>query len=132
MRYTNQQLEAMANSLDPVLKSRTLVGYKAAVNMRAIMDALAAYMEFKDGLIREYGTEIKDDSGRVVNFAVTPECDGYKVFLQRLGEVSEIEHEVEVMMAHPDDVIGVLSGEEIMAIDWMMEHGEELADGDNA
>lgn len=132
MRYTNQQLESMANSLGPVLKSRTLIGYKAAVNMRAIMDALADYMKFKDDLIREYGTEINDDSGRVVNFAVTPECDGYQVFLQRLGEVSEIERDVEVMMARPDDVIGVLSGEEIMAIDWMMEHGEELEDGDNA
>ena len=33
--------------------------------------------------------------------------------------------DVEIMKATPDDVIGVLSGEEIMAIDWMMEHGGE-------
>lgn len=125
MKYTNKQLEAMANSLAPVLKIRTLVGYKAAVNMRAIMDAIEDYMTFKDGLIREFGTEVKDESGIVVNFAVTPECEGYQVFLSRLGEVSEIERDVDIMKATPDDVIGVLSGEEIMAIDWMMEHGGE-------
>lgn len=125
MRYTNAQLEAMANSLAPVLKSRTLVGYKAAVNMRSIMDAIADYAAFKDELIHEYGTELKDESGNVVNFAVTPSCDGYQEFLERLGEVSEIERDVEIMKATPEDVIGVLSGEEIIAIDWMMEHGEE-------
>ena len=42
-----------------------------------------------------------------------------------VGEVSEVERDVEIMKATPDDVIGVLSGEEIMAIDWMMEHGGE-------
>lgn len=125
MKYTNNQLEAMAHSLAPVLKSRTLVGYKAAVNMRAIMDAVADYTSFRDELIHEYGEEVKDDSGNVVNFAVTPACEGYQEFLRRLGEVSEIEREVEIMRATPDDVIGILSGEEIMAIDWMMEHGGE-------
>lgn len=125
MKYTNAQLEAMAKSLEPVMKSRTLVGYKAAVNMRAIMDAIADYETFRNELIHEYGEELTDDSGNVVNFAVTPECEGYQEFLRRLGEVSEVERDVEIMKAAPDDVIGVLSGEEIMAIDWMMEHGGE-------
>lgn len=125
MTYTNAQLEAMAKSLEPVMKSRTLVGYKAAVNMRTIMDAIADYETFRNDLIREYGEEVTDDGGNVVNFAVTPECKGYQEFLRRLGEVSEVERDVEIMKATPDDVIGVLSGEEIMAIDWMMEHGGE-------
>lgn len=132
MKYSNKQLEAMAQSLGPVLKSRSLVGYKAAVNMRAIMNALADYTVYKDSLIREYGAEIKDDDGNVKDFAVTPSCKGFQDFLRKLSEVSEVEHDVRIMTAIPDDVIGVLSGEEIMAIDWMMEHGEELADGDNA
>lgn len=132
MKYSNKQLEAMAQSLGPVLKSRSLVGYKAAVNMRAIMNALADYTAYKDSLIREYGAEIKDDDGNVKDFAVTPSCGGFQDFLRKLSEVSEVEHDVRIMTAIPDDVIGVLSGEEIMAIDWMMEHGEELADGDNA
>lgn len=132
MKYSNKQLEAMAQSLGPVLKSRSLVGYKAAVNMRTIMNALADYTAYKDSLIREYGAEIKDDDGNVKDFAVTPSCEGFQDFLRKLSEVSEVEHDVRIMTAIPDDVIGVLSGEEIMAIDWMMEHGEELADGDNA
>lgn len=100
--------------------------------MRAIMNALADYTAYKDSLIREYGAEIKDDDGNVKDFAVTPSCEGFQDFLRKLSEVSEVEHDVRIMTAIPDDVIGVLSGEEIMAIDWMMEHGEELADGDNA
>nr|DAV01015.1 MAG TPA: Protein of unknown function (DUF1617) [Caudoviricetes sp.] len=124
MKYSNRQLEAMAKSLGPVLKSRSFVGYKAAVNMRAIMNALADYTDYKDSLIREYGTEIKDDDGNVKDFAVTPSCDGYQDFLHKLNEVSDVEHDVQIMAATPDDVIGVLSGEEIIAIDWMMEHEE--------
>lgn len=124
MKYSNRQLEAMAKSLGPVLKSRSLVGYKAAVNMRAIMNALADYTDYKDSLIREYGTEIKDDDGNVKDFAVTPSCDGFQDFLHKLNEVSDVEHDVQIMAATPDDVIGVLSGEEIIAIDWMMEHEE--------
>lgn len=124
MKYSNRQLEAMAKSLGPVLKSRSLVGYKAAVNMRAIMNALADYTDYKDSLVREYGTEIKDDDGNVKDFAVTPSCDGFQDFLHKLNEVSDVEHDVQIMAAAPDDVIGVLSGEEIIAIDWMMEHEE--------
>jgi hypothetical protein len=124
MKYSNRQLEAMAKSLGQVLKSRSLVGYKAAVNMRAIMNALADYTDYKDSLIREYGTEIKDDDGNVKDFAVTPSCDGFQDFLHKLNEASDVEHDVQIMAATPDDVIGVLSGEEIIAIDWMMEHEE--------
>lgn len=124
MKYSNRQLEAMAQSLGPVLKRRSLVGYKAAVNMRAIMNALADYTDYKYSLIREYGEEIKDDDGNVKDFAVTPSCDGFQDFLHKLNEVSDVEHDVQIMTATPDDVIGVLSGEEIIAIDWMMEHEE--------
>lgn len=124
MKYSNRQLETMAQSLTPVLKSRSLVGYKAAVNMRSIMNAIADYTDYKDSLIREYGAEVKDADGNVKDFAVTPSCDGFQEFLEKLSEVSDVEHDVQIMTATPDEVIGVLSGEEIIAIDWMMEHEE--------
>lgn len=125
MRCTNEQLEGMVKSLEPVLKTRSLVGYKAAVNMRRIAGAVEDYQDYRNDLIREFGEEVRDDDGKVIDFAVTPQSAGFGEFVKRLEGASRIEHEIEVLKASPDDVIGVLSGEEIFAIDWMMEHEEE-------
>lgn len=45
----------------------------------------------------------------------------FKQFCDELAPFNEMEHEVELMTAKYDEVAGNLSGEEILAIDWMLE-----------
>ena len=45
----------------------------------------------------------------------------FQQFCDELAPFNEMEHEVELMMAKYDDAVGNLSGEEILAIDWMLE-----------
>ena len=45
----------------------------------------------------------------------------FKQFCDELAPFNEMEHEVELMTAKYDDAAGNLSGEEILAIDWMLE-----------
>lgn len=47
------------------------------------------------------------------------------MFLSELAPYNEMEHEVELMELPYSEVIGSLSGEEILAIDWMLVDGEE-------
>ena len=44
----------------------------------------------------------------------------FQQFCDELAPFNEMEHEVELMMAKYDDAVGNLSGEEILAIDWML------------
>jgi len=48
----------------------------------------------------------------------TPE---FKSFCDAIEPFSTIEHEVDLMTAKYEDAIGVLTGEEILAVDWMLE-----------
>lgn len=126
MKIDGGRLEPMARSLEPLLKMRDVVGYKAALNMRAIRPALEEYEAARNGLIREFGDEVKDDEGRVVDVAVTPESEGFGEFMARLAEISAVEHEIALHMASTDEVIGRLSGEEMLAAAWMIDGWQDL------
>ena len=42
------------------------------------------------------------------------------MFLDEIAPYNEMEHEVEIMTLPYSDAIGVLTGEEILAVDWML------------
>jgi hypothetical protein len=119
-KLKNAQMVAMLNQLQPILSHRDKIGYIAARNYRILSECLTEYEAFRNSLIEKYGEETKDDRGRPI-IGVKVDSPNFKLFCDELAPFNEMEHEVEIMTAKYDDVIGCLSGEEVLSIDWMLE-----------
>lgn len=116
-KFTNFRLEEMAQSLKPALEQRNKLGYIAARNARIIDTALTEYYGFKDDLIRKYGKH--DEKNETIS--IRPDDANFPAFAKDLDSVASIEQNVEIMTASYEDVIGILSGKEILKLDWMLE-----------
>ena len=119
-KLKNAQMVAMLNRLQPILSHRDKIGYIAARNYRILSECLTEYEAFRNSLIEKYGEETKDDRGRPI-IGVKVDSPNFKLFCDELAPFNEMEHEVEIVTAKYDDVIGCLSGEEVLSIDWMLE-----------
>lgn len=121
-KLKNIQMEQMINSLQKVLSHRDKIGYYAARNYRILNDSLIEYQNFKNSLIAKYGTTDVDSDGKELQtISIKVGSQNFDDFLKELEPFNNIEHEVELMIAKYEDAIGCLSGEEILAIDWMLE-----------
>lgn len=121
-KLKNIQMDQMINSLQKVLSYRDKIGYYAARNYRILNDSLVEYQNFKNSLIAKYGTtDVDADGNELQTISIKVGSQNFDDFLKELEPFNNIEHEVELMIAKYDDAIGCLSGEEILAIDWMLE-----------
>ena len=121
-KLKNIQMDQMINSLQQVLSHRDKIGYYAARNYRILYDSLIEYQNFKNSLIAKYGTTDVDSDGKELQtISIKVGSQNFDDFLKELEPFNNIEHEVELMIAKYEDAIGCLSGEEILAIDWMLE-----------
>lgn len=122
LKRKNIELEEMLEQLEPVLSNRDKTGYVAARNTRIIRDALTEFVKFRSDLIKEYGQPELDNNdkptGRVFVSENTPNIED---FHKKFDELANIEHDVDIMTLKYDEVIGILSGEEILNLDWMLE-----------
>lgn len=117
------EMEARMEDLKKLLPHRDKIGYIAARNYRILEDNLTEYHKFKDDLIREYGTELVDDKGeKTGQVKISEGDDRYEEFIDKLTEYAEIQHNVEPMKLTYEETIGLLSGEEILALDWLLEN----------
>ena len=116
IKVTNLRLEDMAYSLKPALEQRNKLGYIAARNARVINTALTEYYRFKEDLIRKYG---KPDE-KTETISIRPGDSNFPIFAKELSEVGSLKQEVELMTTSSEDVIGILNGREILALDWML------------
>ena len=120
-KYSNFKMEKMLADLRPILRHTGKVGYVAARNTRILRDALTEFFHFKDDLIRKYGVpEVKDgkETGRIT---LEPGSQNFDEFTKELTKIGEIEHEVSFMVLPYNDVIDVMSGEEMFNLEWMLE-----------
>lgn len=116
----NAQMAAMRNQLQPLLSHRDKIGYVAARNYRMLSECLVEYNTFRNSLIEKYGEEGKNEDGQPV-LQIKMDSPNFKQFCDELAPFNEMEHTVELMTAKYEDAIGCLSGEEILAVDWMLE-----------
>lgn len=119
-KLKNAEMAVMMNQLRPILPHRDKIGYVAARNYRTIAECLTEYETFRNELIKKYGQEIKNDQGPPV-IGIKIDSPKFKDFCDELAPFNEMEHEVELMIAKYEDAIGCLTGEEILAVDWMFE-----------
>lgn len=119
MVYTNAELEKMLIQLEPILKFRNKIGYVAARNYRLISTALTEYTNFKNDLIKELGTsEDVDGQERITLRFNSP---NFPVYLEKIEPIMSVTQDVDIIKLKYEEVIGELSGEEIINLDWLLE-----------
>ena len=89
-------------------------------NYRFLSNSLVEYETIRLSLIEKYGEEGKDERGQPT-FVLKMESPNFKTFCDELAPFNEMTHEVELMTAKYSEAEGNLTGEEILAIDWMLE-----------
>lgn len=119
MKLSNIEMEIMMEKLKPLLHRRDRLGYVAARNVRIFNDALFEYFDFKRDLLRKYGELDKDENGNET-VSISPSSPNFNDFLKEFNTIKSIEQDVELMTLSYEDVVGLLSGEEILELDWML------------
>lgn len=121
MKFCNIKMEMMMETLKPLLPHRDKIGYIAARNTRILNDTLTEYFAFKRDLISKYGEPDKDENGKETGtVSISPTSSNFNNFLKEFDTIKNIEHNVELMTIPYEEVIGLLNGEEILELDWML------------
>lgn len=121
MKFNNIKMEMMLETLKPLLPHRDKIGYIAARNTRILNDTLTEYFTFKRDLISKYGEPDKDENGKETGtVSISPTASNFNDFLKEFDTIKNIEHNVELMTIPYEEVIGLLNGEEILELDWML------------
>lgn len=119
---TNFKMEQMLSHLKPFLCERNKIGYVAARNTRILETSLTEYFKIKHDLIEKYGEKDIDENGNDKGtISISPSSPNFTRFTEEFSQIQNIEHEVDIMTLKYDEVIGILAGKEILAIDWMLE-----------
>lgn len=121
MKFSNIKMEMMLETLKPLLPHRDKIGYIAARNTRILNNTLTEYFTFKRDLISKYGEPDKDENGKETGtVSISPTVSNFNDFLKEFDTIKNIEHNVELMTIPYEEVIGLLNGEEILELDWML------------
>ncbi len=118
-KYKNYEMDAMLISLKPLLSHRGKLGYAAARNARILSNALVEYYNFRNELIKKYGEKIKDDNGSET-MGININSPNFDIFTKEMEEYMYIEHNVDLMTVSYTDAMEVLTGEEMLNLDWML------------
>lgn len=118
----NSELVVMMRQLEPILSQRNKIGYVAARNYRILSDTLTEYNRFKMELVEKHGEPDRAEDGtELPTVSIKVGSPKFKAFCDEMAPYNNMKHEVEIMTAKFEDTVGVLSGEEIVGIDWMLE-----------
>lgn len=122
LTINNFKMEQMLLQLKKLLPMRNKIGYVAARNTRILSDSLTEYFKFKNDLIEKYGEPDVNENGQELDtISIKKDSENFDIFIKEFDEIKDIEHEVELMTLSYEDVIGILTGEEILEFDWMLE-----------
>lgn len=120
MKLKNIKMAQMLEQLQPLLKRSDKIGYAAARNYRKLSECITEYEKFKSSLIEKYGERQRDENGNELQVVMLKvDSPNFKMFAEELAPLNEIEHEVELMLLPFDMAINTLTGEELLAVDWM-------------
>lgn len=122
MELTNMQMEQMVDSLMKYLDRRDIIGYAAARNVRILSNELTEYMAFKSDLFRKYGEKELDDDGKPTgNMFISLESENLKDYMSQIEDIAKAKSNPEIFKIDYGQALDVLSGKEILEIDWMFE-----------
>lgn len=116
MKASSIELDQMLYTMEPLLDRKGLVGMVAAKNTRIIRDAIMEYTAIKMELIRKYG---KDDGKGGIS--IDPTFESFEEFREELEPYAQATHSIEIMTVPLDHVMDDLTGNEMLALSWMLD-----------
>ena len=117
----NSEVSSRILQLKPFLNRKDKIGYAAARNTRVLSNQLIEYNTIRNELIQKYGEPDLDENGMDIGtVSIKISSPKFLDFCKELEPFNNIEHEVEFMVLKYEEVIGILTGEEILTIDWML------------
>lgn len=117
--YSNFEMDGMRSTLQPLLDMRNVCGYAAARNYRVLSDELTEYDQRKAEVFAEMGEREVVDGKETGRLYIPAERTGE--YLERMRAYGEVRHSPQLMHINWDDAVGVLSGTEMLAVQWMLE-----------
>ena len=126
MKLKNIEMEQYILSLSNFLDRIDMIGYAAARNTRILENAYGEYNTYRTSLLNKYGS-VELDSNNKPTGRVTLSIDdeNFSKYVSEIEEFASIEHEVQLFKIPYSEVIGKLSGSEILEIDWMLEDSDK-------
>lgn len=125
MLLSNSDMDIYINSLNAFLDRSDIIGYAAARNVRILSASLSEYYSKRDELIKKYGElELDKDGNHTGRYFLTPDSSNFKTYIQDITPFSIIKHEVTIFKIPYSEVIGKLTGSEILEIDWMLDDSD--------
>lgn len=123
MKFTNIEMDQKITDLEPFLERTDVIGYSAARNTRMLLNQAVEYREFKDILIDKYGEPEVDENGNPTGRKfLRVGTEAFEKFKEEINQIASMEYEVDGLITLKySDVNGILSGTEILTIDWMLE-----------
>lgn len=120
--YKNAEMERMMGSLRKHLDRTDIIGYAAARNTRILANELSEYSKVRDELVMKYGEVELDERGDPTgSVSLSIESDKFPQFAEEIERFARIEHDPDIFKLKFDQAIGVLSGTELLEIEWMFE-----------
>lgn len=120
--FKNIEMERMLFTLEKYLDRTDKVGYAAAYNTRVLRFETQEYFDRREKLVEKYGEVQLDEDGNPTGLMElrfdSPKWPDYE---REIEEWALIEHEPVLFRIPASEVIGKLSGTEILEIDWMLE-----------
>lgn len=120
--HKNIDMENMLRVMEPYLDTATgKFGYAIARNIRKIKDACAEYLQTRQSLIEQLGEEEKDEHGNPTGIiGVKYGTDSFEKFQEKLGQISNIEHSVELYKVSYDVLPDTFTAKEMLNLEWML------------
>lgn len=113
-----QKKEAISVYLDRV----DIIGYACARNSRTFENELEEFINFRNDLLLKYGhKEINEHGVETGNISLDQTDENYEKAIQEYKKVLLLDRNLDIIKIKYSDVIGLLSGNEILQIDWMLE-----------
>ena len=120
MNFKNAEMERMLGTLQKHLDRRDVIGYAAARNTRILRNELQEYTERRDELVRKYGKPDTDEEGNQTgSVSLAFDSPDFVKFAEELEQYATIEHSPSLMQIDYEQAIGLLSGSEILELEWM-------------
>lgn len=133
MKLKNYQMDNLMTALEPILDHKGMLGYAASRNYRKLRDATLEYTQYKQKIFQKYGKAEVDDNGNLTGrYTIDITDDDVQNAMEELNRYADIEHEVELFTLPVEDVIDELTGNEILALEIMLDEDRGQSGGDTA
>lgn len=120
--FTNLEMESMLNTLSTLLGRSDLIGYAAARNTRILNAEAQEYMALREQLIMKYGKPQVDEDGNETGvYELKFDAPEFRKYEEEIASWANVKHSPNIFKIPPEEVIGKLSGNEILSIEWMLD-----------